>query len=181
MPTRLGPPFARALLNCWAITSKASSQETGVNSPFLSYLPFFFRSSGRVSRSWPYVILDRKYPLTQFRPRLTSDFVSPCVATTRPSLVATMTPQPVPQKRQGALFHFNSVNDLSVIRFCAAVGVGSPPAAAAMVAASSLRNWRRSIPLFFVIAGLLFIGFSRHLCLGTPARRSAHRAMTTWR
>jgi hypothetical protein len=63
------------------------------------------------------MILERKYPLTQFKPRLTSAFVSPCVATTRPSLVATMTPQPVPQKRQGALFHFNSVKDLSVMRF----------------------------------------------------------------
>src|SRR6185369_11669080 len=145
--------------------------------PFLSYFPFFLRRSGCVSRSWPYMILDRKYPLTQFSPRLTSAFVSPCVATTRPSLVATMTPQPVPQKRQGALFHFNSVNDLSVIRFCAAAGAGNPPAAAAMAAASSLRNSRRSIPLFFVIAGLLSL-FSRHVCLGTPRRRSVHRALT---
>ena len=47
--------------------------------------------------------------MTQFRPRLTSDLMSPWVATTRLSLVATMTPQPVPQKRHGALSHFNSL------------------------------------------------------------------------
>jgi hypothetical protein len=39
------------------------------------------------------------------RPRLTSAFISPWVATTRPALTPTMTPQPVPQKRQGALDH----------------------------------------------------------------------------
>ena len=61
--------------------------------------------------------LDRKYPLTQFRPRLTSALISPWVATTRPSLVATITPQPVPQKRQGALSHFSSVRARSVARF----------------------------------------------------------------
>ncbi len=44
--------------------------------------------------------------MTQLRPRLTSDLMSPWVATTRLSLVATMTLQPVPQKRQGALFQF---------------------------------------------------------------------------
>ena len=55
-----------------------------------------------------------------------------------------MTPQPVPQNRQGALFHFNSVKDRSVIRFCAATGTGIPPATAAIAAASSFRNSRRS-------------------------------------
>ena len=43
--------------------------------------------------------------MTQLRPRLTSACGSPWVATTRPSLTATITPQPVPQKRQGALDH----------------------------------------------------------------------------
>ena len=41
----------------------------------------------------------------QFRPLLTSACGSPCVAMTRLSLTATVTPQPVPQKRQGALLH----------------------------------------------------------------------------
>src|SRR5262249_41893212 len=127
--------------------SKASSHDTWVNSPLLSYLPFFLRKSGCVSRSWPYIILERKYPLTQLRPRLTSALVSPWVATTRPSLVATMTPQPVPQNRHGALFHLSSVTARSVTRFCAASGVGIPPAAAAIAAASSLRNSRRSTRL----------------------------------
>src|SRR5262249_38670875 len=65
-----------------------------------------------------------------------------------PSLVATMTPQPVPQKRQGALFHFNSVTARSVTRFCAASGVAIPPAAAAIAAASNFRNARRSTRLW---------------------------------
>src|SRR5262245_50524330 len=117
MPTPLGPRFLRASLNFPAITSKASSQDTWVNSPFLSKLPFRFRNSGYNRRSCPYITFDKKYPLTQLRPRLTSDCISPWVATTRPSFVATITLQPVPQKRHGALFHFNSVNDLSVIRF----------------------------------------------------------------
>ena len=45
--------------------------------------------------------------MTQLRPRLTSAWMSPWVATTRPSLTATMTPQPVPQNRQGALFQLS--------------------------------------------------------------------------
>ena len=60
MPTAEGPPFLRAALNFSAMTVKASSQETGVKSPALSYLPFFLRSSGCVSRSSPYMILERK-------------------------------------------------------------------------------------------------------------------------
>src|SRR5262249_62085956 len=66
------------------------------------------------------------------------------LATTRPALVATMMPQPVPQKRQGALSHLSSVAARSVTRFCAASGAGSPPAAAAIAAASSFKNARRS-------------------------------------
>src|SRR5262249_59418569 len=133
-----------ASLNFSAITSKASSHDTLVNSPSLSYLPPLLRSSGCVRRSWPYFTLERKSPLTQLSPRLTSAFMSPWVATTRPSLVATMMPQPVPQNRQGALSHLSSVEARSVTRFCAPAGIGNPPAAAAMAAASSLRNARRS-------------------------------------
>ena len=40
--------------------SNASSQLTGVNSPFLSKTPFFLRRRGVVSRSPPYMILERK-------------------------------------------------------------------------------------------------------------------------
>src|SRR5262252_9204297 len=156
IPTPLGPRRLSASLNFSAITSKASSHDTRVNSPFLSYLPSRLRSSGWVRRSWPYITLDRKYPFTQLRPRLTSAFMSPCVATTRPSLVATMTPQPVPQNRQGALFHFSSVAPRSVTRFCAARGVGSPPAAAAMAAASSFRNSRRSTRCWLIAASSPF-------------------------
>ena len=66
----------------------------------------------------------------QFRPRLTGAFGSPCVATTRPSLLPTRTEQPVPQKRQGALSHLISVALLLVIRLVAAAGVLTPAAAA---------------------------------------------------
>ena len=52
--------------------------------------------------------------------------MSPWVATTRLSLVATITPQPVPQKRQGALSHFSSVASRSVTRLAASAGAGMP-------------------------------------------------------
>src|SRR6188472_259308 len=108
MPTAVGPlSFSTALARA-AITSKASSHDTGVSSPFLSNTPPFLRSSGVVRRSPPYMILERKYPLMQFSPRLTSASVSPWVATTLPSLTPTITPQPVPQKRHGAFDHLIS-------------------------------------------------------------------------
>ena len=70
--------------------------------------------------------------------------MSPWVATTRLSLVATMTLQPVPQNRHAALSHFNSLVARSVTRFAASAGVAMPPASAAIAAASSFRTWRRS-------------------------------------
>jgi len=60
MPTAVGPFSLMTRLNCTAISSNARSQVTGVNSPFLSYLPFVMRSSGWVSRSLPYMIFERK-------------------------------------------------------------------------------------------------------------------------
>ncbi len=48
--------------------------------------------------------------------------MSPWVATTRLSLVATITLQPVPQKRQGALSHFSSLAARSVTRLAAGAG-----------------------------------------------------------
>src|SRR5215470_16860860 len=81
--------------------------------------------------------------------------MSPWVATTRPSLVATITPQPVPQNRHGALSHLSSVTDRSVTRFCAPTGAGSPPAATAIAAAFSLRNSRRSTRLGPIATSLL--------------------------
>src|SRR4051812_2432914 len=70
--------------------------------------------------------------------------MSPCVATTRLSLVATITEQPVPQKRQAALSHFNSDVSRSVTRLAASAGAGMPAAAIAIAAASSFSIWRRS-------------------------------------
>ena len=60
MPIPSGPFSARTFLTLSAMTSKASSQLTGSNSPFLSNCPFVLRISGVVSRSAPYMILDRK-------------------------------------------------------------------------------------------------------------------------
>jgi hypothetical protein len=65
--------------------------------------------------------------------------MSPWVATTRFSLVATMTLQPVPQNRHGALSHFSSLSARSVTRFAASAGAAMPPASAAIAAASSFR------------------------------------------
>src|SRR6187402_3886632 len=70
--------------------------------------------------------------------------MSPWVATTRLSLVATITEQPVPQKRQAALSHFSSATSRSATRFAASAGTGMPAAAAAIAAASSFSIWRRS-------------------------------------
>src|SRR5688500_9319477 len=129
MPTELGPFAFSAAFHFSAITSKAWSQLTGVNSPFLSYRPPFILSSGRVKRSSPYMILERKYPFTQLTPRLTSDCWSPCVATTWPSFTATVTPQPTPQKRHGAFDHLRCDAFASVTTFVAATGSGAPSAA----------------------------------------------------
>ena len=60
MPTADGPFFFRASFHFCAMMSKAASQLIGVNSPSLSNLPSFMRSSGWFSRSSPYMILDRK-------------------------------------------------------------------------------------------------------------------------
>ena len=80
------------------------------------------------------MIFERKYPFTQLRPRLTSARMSPWVATTRPSFTPTMTQQPVPQKRQGALSHFRRSPSPSGM-FCACVGRVTLAAAAAAAAA----------------------------------------------
>ena len=60
MPTAVGPFSFSTFFHCAAMVSKAMSQLTGWNSPFLSYWPFFMRKSGLVSRSSPYMILLRK-------------------------------------------------------------------------------------------------------------------------
>ena len=91
--------------------------------------------------------------MTQLSPPLTSDLMSPWVATTRLSLVATIRLQPVPQKRQAALSQFSSLTSRSVTRLAASAGIAMPPAAAAIAAASSFSIWRRS-SLGWVIWGL---------------------------
>src|SRR5829696_3205830 len=100
------------------------------------------RMSGCVSRSAPYMILERKYPFTQLRPRFTSAFMSPWVATTRPSLTPTMTPQPVPQNRHGAFDHFSWMSSPARM-FWASAGRATFAAAAAALAACALMKVRR--------------------------------------
>ena len=98
--------------------------------------------------------------MTQFNPRLTSALMSPCVATTRPSLTATLTPQPVPQNRHGAFDHFIRVNSESVTMFAADPGSGMPATAAAVAAADCLMNSR----LVIVMGDLFHHRFERSLC-----------------
>src|SRR5688572_753819 len=68
----------------------------------------------------------------QFRPRLTSASGSPWVAMTRLSLTATIAPQPVPQKRHGALVHLTPASPACI---CACTGMAVPGVAAAAAAA----------------------------------------------
>ena len=144
MPTPAGPSDFNAAFHFSAITSKALSQEIGVKSPSLSYLPFFMRSSGWVRRSSPYMIFDRKYPLMQFSPRFTSESGSPCVATTRPFCTPTSTAHPVPQKRQTPLSQRTA--ELVPPSFGAATtGTDIPALAAAAAMAWVLMNSRRLI------------------------------------
>src|SRR5687768_18168320 len=88
------------------------------------------RSSGCVRRSAPYMIFDRKYPFTQLTPRFTSACGSPWVATTCPSLTATLMPQPTPQKRHGALDHLRLAASAFVTTFWPCTGSAMPAAAA---------------------------------------------------
>src|SRR5690625_5554971 len=76
-------------------------------------------------------------------PRFTSARTSPWVATTRSLCVATITPQPTPQKRHGALLHFSRVRSWLVMRLLAAAGICMPTAEAATAAALAFANWRR--------------------------------------
>src|SRR5690242_17489103 len=79
----------------------------------------------------------------QLRPRFTSACGSPCVAMTRLSLTATVTPQPVPQKRHGALSHCTPASERAAV--CACAGRATPAAAPAAVAAERLMNSRLRI------------------------------------
>ncbi|MNK98890.1 hypothetical protein D3C87_1192680 [compost metagenome] len=74
---------------------------------------------------------------------MTSHSGSPWVATTLFSLTATVTPQPVPQKRQGALSHFRRVRSLSVTKLAASAPSGMPPTEAVAATAVCLIKSRR--------------------------------------
>ena len=60
MPTACGPLAWSVAFHFSAMMSKAWSQVIGAKSPSLAYSPSRMRSSGWVSRSWPYMILERK-------------------------------------------------------------------------------------------------------------------------
>src|SRR3954452_8586948 len=68
--------------------------------------------------------------------------MSPWVATTRPSFTPTMTPQPVPQKRQGALSHFSRSSSPSGM-FWACAGKATLTVATAAAAAWAFIRSRR--------------------------------------
>lgn len=77
----------------------------------------------------------------QFRPRLTGASGSPWQATTRPCCVPTNTPQPVPQKRHGALSHLMASCCPTTAR--ATPGTLRPAAAAAAATALAFIKLRR--------------------------------------
>ncbi|MGY4331002.1 hypothetical protein ACVWWG_005419 [Bradyrhizobium sp. LB7.2] len=79
----------------------------------------------------------------QFSPRLTSASVSPWLATTLPALTPTITPHPVPQKRQGAFDHLISSDPTPPAMGWATAGTAMPAAAAATAAAWAFSNSRR--------------------------------------
>ena len=79
--------------------------------------------------------------MTQARPLLTGELISPWVATTRLSRVATFRLHPVPQKRQAALVHLSRLS--VVIRLVAAAGVAIPAAEAAAATALARIKSRR--------------------------------------
>src|SRR5215218_2474310 len=77
--------------------------------------------------------------------------MSPWVATTLPSLTPTITPQPVPQKRQGALDHLSWMSGPAAM-FWAWAGKPMPAAAAAALAAWAFRNARRETSIVIIPA-----------------------------
>src|SRR5690554_3108465 len=79
----------------------------------------------------------------QLMPRLTGGCRRPWVAPTRLSRTGTLTPQPTPQKRQGALDHFNWVCCASVTMFWLCATLDIPAAAVAVVSAELLMKSRR--------------------------------------
>src|SRR5215203_3403235 len=83
----------------------------------------------------------------QFRPLLSSASGSPCVAMTRLSLTATVTPQPVPQNRHGALLHLTLESPPAL---WLKAGMAIPAAEPAAAAADCLMNSRLSIGDFLV-------------------------------
>src|SRR4051812_42498775 len=100
--------------------------------------------------------------------------MSPWVATTLPSLTPTITPQPVPQKRHGALDHLIWMSGPAAM-FWASAGRLMPAAAAAALAAWAFRNARRETSIVLIPAeGLVLRAGSRR-----GGRRARPRARPT--
>src|SRR5574343_760866 len=94
------------------------------------------------------MIVGREWPLMQFSPRLTGASGSPWVATTLPSCTPTITAQPVPQKRQGALSQRTPASaDAAAAGLAGAASttMGMPAAAAVALSAWVLMKSRRLV------------------------------------
>jgi hypothetical protein len=76
-------------------------------------------------------------------PRFTSERPSASVATTRPSFTPTLTPQPVPQNRQGAFDHLSFAASASATKVCPVAASGRAVDVAAVAAALRFRKSRR--------------------------------------
>src|SRR5687767_11751913 len=107
----------------------------------------------------------------QFRPRFTSACMSPCVATTWPCLTPTITPQPVPQNRQGAFDHLISSAPTPPGTGCAAAGSAMPAVAAAMPAAWAFRMSRRVSSPVIALSLLRFDMLKNHIRRDDPVEK----------
>src|SRR5690606_5150335 len=97
--------------------------------------------------------------------------MSPWVATTWPSLTPTITPQPVPQKRQGAFDHLISKVSTPPGTDWAAAGSAIPAVEAAIAAACAFKRSRRvrSVVIGFLL--LIEYLFENHMGRDHPVHR----------
>ena len=97
----------------------------------------------------------------QLRPLFTGAAGSPLTATILSSLVATIIPQPVPQKRHTDLSHLQPLS-ASLCAACSPIGMDIPTAVATDAAAEFFKNSRLVVLIIFILKFLnkiLFLVF----------------------
>jgi hypothetical protein len=86
------------------------------------------------------------------------------VATTRPFFTPTITPHPVPQKRQGAFDHLICNDSIPPATGCASAGMLMFAAAAATAAAWDFKTSRRVTFIALISGGVSCDLFENHVC-----------------